>query len=121
MFINKFNQLIISIAILMLVVTVAQAENCELIKFSNDQSTTIVESVISPDEILCYEIETVIGKKVAIEIEGANVMFSIENVVDAQEEYQFIAEKDTHRIIVSQLMQSVVEEPFTLIISIKER
>lgn len=47
------------------------------------------------------------------------MMFSIVDVVDAQDQYSFTTEKKTYRILVSQLMRAVDNEPFTLRVSVR--
>lgn len=100
-------------------VTTAQAENCETILFQRGHSSASIEGVAPPDSAICYQVTTAAGQTADIVILGTNMMFSIEDVIDAQDKYRFITEKKTYRIYISQLMRSLTNESYTLNISIK--
>ncbi len=102
-----------------LAVTTVQAENCETIQFQRGDSSATFEGIAPPNITMCYQITTAAGQTADIAISGVNMVFSVEDVVDAQNKYRFTTEKKTYRIAVGQLMRTVTDEPFALNISIK--
>lgn len=103
----------------MFIVAAIQAENCEVIRFKRGANNHTVQGMILPDDVICYEVTARAGQLADITITGNNVMFSIEGVVDAQDKFSFITDDKTYKILVGQLMQSVANQPFVLMVSIK--
>lgn len=101
------------------VAAAAQAENCEHIRFQSGAYSQTVHGIAPPDDVICYEITTRAGQTADITVTGNNVIFSIGGVIDAQDSYSFTTEKRTYQIFVGQLMRSVTNQPFELMVSIK--
>ncbi|MCB1936593.1 MAG: hypothetical protein KDF59_11685 [Nitrosomonas sp.] len=118
MTIKTIYTLVLTFALTMLSITTVQAENCETIQFERGHSSVVIEGTASPDGIICYEITTGDGQTADIAISGANMMFSIDGVTDAQYQYQFTTANKTYAIRVGQLMRSVTDQAYTLTISI---
>jgi hypothetical protein len=98
---------------------VVHAGGCETIRFQRGESSGSVHGVAPPDDVVCYQMTTGAGQTATLEIQGRNVMFSIDGVVDGQDRYSFTTEKKTYRVHVGQLMRAVQGEPFTLSVSIE--
>jgi hypothetical protein len=92
---------------------------CTPIKFAAGTTGADVEGVAPPEDVLCYSLETGNGQTATVRVaQGRNIIFSILDMVDAQDNYTFTTEAKTYEIIVGQLMRSVTDEPFTLEISV---
>lgn len=100
-------------------VATVQAENCETILFQRGAYSHTVKGVVPSDGTICYQIATRDRQTVDITIAGNNVIFSIGGVIDAQDRYSFTTEKKTYQIFVGQLMRSITNESFELMVSIK--
>lgn len=103
----------------MFIVTAIQAENCEIIHLQSEENTYTVQGIAPHDDFICYEITAGTGQMAAIEITGKNAIFSIIGVVDAQDKYSFVTDKETYKILVGQLMRSITNQPFMLVVSIR--
>lgn len=95
------------------------AEECKAIQFSRGHNNGTVQGIAPPNDLLCHELTTGAGQAAAIEVSGENVIFSIEDVVDARQKYSFTTTAQTYRILVGQLMRSVSDQPFTLTVSVR--
>jgi hypothetical protein len=110
---------LVALGALLTVAGTAHAGSCEPIHFKRGHYSGSVRGVAPPDDIVCYEVGTGAGQHAEVRIEGRNMVFSIEGVVDARDRYSFTTEKKTYRITVAQLMRSVTSEPFTLTVSVR--
>lgn len=97
----------------------AHAESCQPIQFERGHDSATVSGSAAPDARLCYTLATDAGQRASLSVEGRNMMFSIVDVVDAQDRYSFTTEKKTYRILVSQLLRAVDDEAFTLTVSVR--
>lgn len=97
----------------------AFADECETIRFERGQSAGTVKGVAPPDDMVCHEITTDAGQNATVAVNGINVMFSIEGVIDGQERHSLMTKAQRYKIYVGQLMRSVTDEPFTLTVSVK--
>jgi hypothetical protein len=93
----------------------AAQDDCTAIHFRASNDTAVMLGRAPPEEVVCYALTTLSGQRVTVELlEGPNVMFGIEGLVDARDCYSFTAEHKTYRIVVSQLMRSLSQQPFRL-------
>ncbi|WPL11267.1 MULTISPECIES: hypothetical protein [Thiorhodovibrio] len=97
----------------------AYAENCTAIHFEPGHDAATVTGTAPADGQLCYTLATGTDQQAKVAVEGRNMMFSIVDVVDAQDDYSFTTTKKTYRILVGQLMRAIAEEPFTLKVSVR--
>ncbi len=98
---------------------VGHAGGCETIRFQRGHSSGTVQGVAPPEDFVCYEMTTGAGQTAKLRVEGPNVIFVIDGVVEAQDRYSFVTERKTYRVKVGQLMRSVQGVPFTLSVSIE--
>lgn len=98
---------------------VGHAGGCETIRFQRGHSSGTVQGVAPPEDFLCYEMTTGAGQTANLRVDGPNVIFVIDGVVEARDRYSFVTEKKTYRVKVGQLMRSVQGVPFTLFVSIE--
>lgn len=101
-------------SITLIVAGTAHAESCKPIQFERGHDSATVTGSAPPDGQRCDTLAIGAGQRASLSIDGRNMMFSIVDAVDAQDHYSFTTEKKTDRILVSQLMRAVDEEPFTL-------
>lgn len=97
----------------------AHAESCTAIQFERGHDAATVTGSAPPDGQRCYTLATGAGQRASLTVDGHNMMFSIVDVVDAQDQYSFTTEKKTYTILVGQLMRAVADEPFTLMVSVR--
>lgn len=104
---------------LLLAAGAAPAQTCEAIRFAPGASSGEVAGLAPPDGVLCYALEVGEGQRARVRVlDGRNVAFSVEGRVDAQEDYAFVTERGTDRILVFQLMRAAAPEPFVLEVSV---
>jgi len=90
-------------------------ESCIPIQFGDEKDTIVISGSVSPRETRCYRLDTVQGEKVTVKVLRAkNVVFSIEDVVDAQDTFTFTAENISYRVIVGQLLRSTRPQAFQI-------
>ncbi len=69
--------------------------------------------------MVCFKLTGLRGQSVSITVtEGANIIFSVEEMVDAQDRYRFTATRPTYRIFVGQLMRSIEVAPFRIRVAV---
>jgi hypothetical protein len=98
---------------------VGHAGGCETIRFQRGHSSGTVQGVAPPEGFVCYEMTTGAAQTANLRVEGTNVIFVIDGVVDARDRHSFVTERKTYRVRVGQLMRSVQGVPFTLFVSIE--
>jgi hypothetical protein len=104
--------------VLSLVPALSAAQGCQTVRFAPGSSSGAIEGVSPPEDVLCYRIEVGNGQRARVRISGTNMMFSIRGLVDARDDYAWTTSAGSYDIIVGQLMRSVTEEPFTLVLSV---
>ena len=110
----------IAVPVLLGLLAAPQAQAaCTPIRFATGTTGADVEGVAPPEGVLCYSLETGAGQTATISVtRGKNIIFSVSDLIDAQDRYTFTTEARTYEIIVGQLMRSISDEPFTLQISV---
>lgn len=99
----------------------ATQENCRTVHLNQTQNDTVITGIAPAEEAICFTLSGLTGQKVSLNlVQGHNVIFSIIDLIDAQEKYVFDAQKDTYKIIVGQLMRSINPEPFRLEVKIQK-
>jgi hypothetical protein len=94
-------------------------ERCSRISFPRSESSTIVTGVAPADGVVCYEFATQAGQTASLKVlSGRNVIFSIIDVMDAQNDYTFRTQQKTYKFVVGQLMRSITNEPFRIRVSV---
>jgi hypothetical protein len=93
-------------------------ETCIPIQFGDREDTIVISGGVLPKETRCYRLDTAEGQKVTVKVlRGKNIVFSIEDVVDAQEAFSFTAENMSYRVIVGQLLRSTRLQAFQIFIA----
>ena len=96
------------------------AAACRAIRFEAGHDTAVVNGRAPADGTVCYTLATGNGQAAKLKIvTGSNTIFSIDGLVDAQDEYSFRTERKTYEIDVGQLMRSNTAEAFALSVSVK--
>lgn len=97
------------------------AQACEPVRFKPGSFSATVRGTVDPEGVRCYEIATGNGQTAELSVKSThnNTMFSIEGVVDGQDQYKFRTEKKTYRILVGQLMKAIDKDSFALTITIR--
>lgn len=98
----------------------AQAgDDCKPVGFAPDQTTVELAGIAPPEDVVCFALTRLRGQSVSITVtEGANIIFSIEELVDAQDSYRLTATRPTYRILVGQLMRSIEAAPFRIRVAV---
>ena len=103
---------------------VAGAQGCPgatAIRFAPGASSEEVAGLVPPDGMLCYDIGVGEGQQARIRIlEGDNVVFGVEGLIDAQDDYAFVAERGTYRIRVMPLLRTATPKPFRMGVEIAD-
>jgi hypothetical protein len=93
---------------------------CTPIHFAAGQFSATVNGMAPATDVVCYSMATGSGQQATLKIvKGANTVFTIDGVIDAQDSYSFKTDKKTYRILIGQLMRSDTPEAFDLGVTIK--
>lgn len=92
-------------------------ENCETISITEGDGQAIVRALAPLDGVNCYYIVSAKGTDTTIAVTGNNVIFSIENVVDAHTRYRLLTDREGYRVFVGQLLRSNTKQPYVLTIT----
>jgi hypothetical protein len=103
----------------LLIAGAAHAQTCEPIQFEQGHYSGTVRGVAPPEDPVCYTLSTGAGQHADVQVEGRNVVFGILDLVDGQDRYSFATDKKTYTIHVGQLMRSITNEPFTLMVTVR--
>ena len=88
-------------------------EGCIPIQFGDRKDTIVISGSVLPGETHCYRLDAVAGEKVTVKVlHGKNIVFSIEDVADAQDALTFTAVNVSYRLIVGQLLRSKRQHAF---------
>jgi hypothetical protein len=91
------------------------ADQCTAVQFARGTSSAEITGLAPAEDTICYSLETGADQNARIEVlEGSNVMFSIEGLIDAQDDYSFRTERRTYRVLVGQLMRAAEPMPFRI-------
>lgn len=101
----------------------AVGQPCQAIRLapgaSPGEAAAEVAGAAPPKGAACYALELGDRRQARIRIlDGTGVVFSVEGLIDAQEDYGFAAERGTHRILVRQAARSAAPAPFVLGVSV---
>lgn len=88
---------------------------CVPIVFAPGERVVEISGSASPDGVVCHRLATAHGQIVSLEVvDGGNIIFSIRDMVDARDRYEFTADRDSYDILVGQLMRAVDDAPFRI-------
>jgi hypothetical protein len=102
-------------AALLLSLQPATAQTCTPVEMEGD---TRIEGIAPPDGVVCYDLRFPQGQNLSLEVlDGINVSLTVPGYYDARNDRQFIGNLPGKlEIRVFQLMRSVTEEPFTVLV-----
>jgi len=90
-------------------------DNCASVKFPEGQDSAIIDGLAPANDIVCYRLETKIGQKITLKVlRGANTIFSVADVQDAEDHLTFTAQKLSYDINIGQLMRAARPEKFRI-------
>lgn len=94
---------------------------CKTIQFKAGASSTKISGSVDPDATVCFRFSAGKGQsvRIAIQSKDRNTIFSVPDLVDAHDTYEFKSQKKTYEIVVGQLMKSATADSFQLTLSIK--
>ena len=94
--------------------------HCRPIQFPRGTTSTVVDGIAPAEGVICYTLAAGEGQTANLKIvEGKNTIFSIDDLVDAQDRYSFTTQHKAYKIVVGQLTRSNTTESFRLTITIK--
>lgn len=97
--------------------TVTARANCPTIVFSPGATHRVIDGLAPADSTLCFELPAEIGQKISLKVlRGDNTIFSIMDVIDAEDHAAFTASRKSYEIIVAQLMRAGGPQHFKLAI-----
>ena len=93
---------------------------CKPIQFAHGASTTTISGTAPAEDTVCFTLATGKGQTANLKVtSGANTVFGIDGMVDAQDTYRFTTEHKTYEIDVGQLERSVTPEAFAIDVSVQ--
>lgn len=103
------------------------ASPCRAIQFKPGASSATLQGTVpadpsgSAENIECFRFGTRKGQRVRISVRSPRqqVAFTIKELVDNREQYEFTSEKRTYEFSVYQTMRSATSAPYTLTLSIQ--
>ena len=105
-----------------LIAAPAAAQDCEAVAMEPDAEpdarSAEVSGVAPPDAGACYEIAVGEGRRARIQILDGEVAFSVEGVIEGQEDYAFVAEAPAYRVRVGPLAGA--EAPFVMRVGVAD-
>ena len=99
----------------------AYAQDCQPIRFATGESGAFVDGVLPAEGRDCYTLDVRRGQNVTVDVVGGseNVAVSVIDVGDARRSFAFAAPSNRVEFIVFQLMRSVTDADYSLLIQAK--
>ena len=98
----------------------ARGAPCTPIRFAKGHSSAVITGKAPVDDVVCYTLATGAGQHARLKIlTGANTVFSIDGLVDAQDNYSFTTAHKSYEITVGQLNRATEAEAFSLEVGVK--
>jgi hypothetical protein len=89
--------------------------SCVSVKFPASEDSAIIDGLAPANDVVCYRLDTKIGQKITLKVlRGANTIFSVADVQDAEDHLTFTAQKLSYDINVGQLMRAARPEKFRI-------
>jgi len=90
-------------------------EGCVSVAFPAGNDGVVIDGLAPANNTACYRLGTEIGQKITLEVlHGANTVFSVVDVKDAEDHLTFTAQKPSYDINVGQLMRASRPEKFRI-------
>jgi hypothetical protein len=89
-------------------------ENCTPVHFERGKSSAIIQGTAPPESVICYTFDAGAGQTANLKVSGSNMIISVVGIGDARESWTFKTKAQTYKFIVSQLMRSVSNAPYTV-------
>ena len=94
-------------------------ENCTPVHFEHGKSSAIIHGTAPPEGVICYTLDAGAGQTANLKVSGSNMIISVVGIGDARESWTFKTKAQTYKFIVSQLMRSVSNAPYTVRLSVR--
>jgi hypothetical protein len=94
-------------------------ENCTPIHFESGKSSAIIQGTAPPEGVICYTFDAGAGQTANLKVSGSNMIISVVGIGDARESWTFKTKAQTYKFIVSKLMRSVSNAPYTVTLSVR--
>jgi hypothetical protein len=110
------------LVLLTCVLTTAAAhaqENCAPVHFERGKSSAIIHGTAPPEGVICYTFDAGAGQTANLKVSGSNMIISVVGIGDARDAWTFKTEVQTYKFIVTQLMRSVSNAPYTVTLSVR--
>lgn len=100
--------------------SIAQAQDdCTPIRFAAGRASAVVQGSAPAADTVCYRFTAAAGQTAMLKVvSGRNVIFAIDDLVDAQDNYRFSTQARTYTIRVGQMFRSVTPQRFSLSLAI---
>jgi hypothetical protein len=94
---------------------------CQTIRFQPGASSAELRGTVQPEEMHCFRFSTGPGQAVrlAVKSKSGDVAFTIKDLVDNRDRYEFTSEKKRYELSVYQSSRSVTAEAYTLSLVIR--
>ena len=100
--------------------SLAASAPCQPIRFEAGHASTTLRGMAPVEAVACYSMATGRGQTATLKVTaGGNTVFTIDGLIDAQDDYSFTTAHKTYRILVGQLMRAVSPEAFVLTVTVK--
>ncbi|WP_312846867.1 peptidoglycan-binding domain-containing protein [Stappia sediminis] len=100
--------------------TLQDDKGCIPIRLTAMNDMVEVSGVAPPEDVTCYRISSNANRLVRVEVlRGANIVFSLKDIVDAQTHYIFPMRDKPVEMVVGQLMRSVQDEAYRVRIAVQ--
>jgi len=103
--------------------TTESSLQCVPIQFKRGYISDAISDRISPEEVKCYSLGVAINQTVELYLVSRfqNTVFSIKDVIDAQDKISFVATRKNYQIQVFQMMRSAREDYYTMMVVIRNK
>lgn len=99
----------------------AVSAECQPIRFKPGETSAQAHGRLAPDEIHCFRFGTGNRQRVRLEVKSAsgNVAFTINDLVDNRDRFEFTSAKKTYEFTVYQTIRSGLRDDYSLTLSLK--
>ena len=106
---------------LIFLATGVHAQDCRPVRFNPGESGAFVDGLLPAEGRDCYTLDVRRGQNVFIEVVGGseNVAVSVLDMGDARRSFDFAAPADRVEFLVFQLMRSVTDADYSLLIKVQ--
>jgi formylglycine-generating enzyme required for sulfatase activity len=90
-------------------------DSCSPVEFPAGRNAVTLNGAVPAEDSICYRLEAEAGQKFTLKVpRGDNTVFSVADIVDAEDHVTFTAAKTRYDIVVAQLMRSTTLQKFRI-------